>query len=104
MADEYEVDYIVEGPNEDGMFLIKWKGYDDSENTWEPREHLGKELVEEFLSEDEQDEGTGKRRRVGNDGRRARRKQKGVPGVSVAAAVNREENGGQEPKKVPKLF
>ena len=39
---EYEVEEIldrrVKGRQEE--YLIKWKGYDDSENTWEPRKHL----------------------------------------------------------------
>ncbi len=30
-------------------FFIKWEGYDDNSNTWEPEEHLKKELVEALL-------------------------------------------------------
>lgn len=31
------------------MYLVKWEGYDDSENTWEPVDHLNcNELLEEF--------------------------------------------------------
>lgn len=32
------------------MFLVKWKGYDHSENTWEPIENLEcPDLVKSFL-------------------------------------------------------
>lgn len=38
----YEVEAIVGSrQTEDGVeFLVQWKGYDSSQNTWEPREHL----------------------------------------------------------------
>jgi hypothetical protein len=34
-------------------YLVKWLGYDDSENTWEPPSHLknSRELVREFHNE-----------------------------------------------------
>ncbi|CDH55288.1 predicted protein [Lichtheimia corymbifera JMRC:FSU:9682] len=34
------------------LFLIKWKNYDDSENTWEPEENLNcPDLLEQFLAQ-----------------------------------------------------
>jgi hypothetical protein len=40
--EEYEVEKILahrgEGPQTE--YLVKWKGYDHDENTWEPIEHL----------------------------------------------------------------
>ena len=113
MAEEFDVDYIVEGPDPDGLFLIKWKGYDESENTWEPRENLPDDLVAEYFSEKEGENGSAdKRGRVQEQGskdvvstdRRIRKKQKGIPGVSVAAPVRRDEEGGVEPKTIPKFF
>jgi len=37
-------------PFEEQRYFVKWKGCSESENTWEPPEHLehAKELVEEF--------------------------------------------------------
>ncbi|XP_062397337.1 histone-lysine N-methyltransferase SUV39H1-A isoform X1 [Sardina pilchardus] len=40
--DEYEVEYIADYIKQNGKeyFFIKWKGYPESENTWEPRKNL----------------------------------------------------------------
>lgn len=35
---EFEVEKILD--QKDQKYLIKWKGYDDTENTWEPRQNL----------------------------------------------------------------
>lgn len=49
--DIFEVEKIVERRNP-GMFLVKWKGYPESENTWEPARNLVGcwKLVREFFS------------------------------------------------------
>ena len=49
--DVYEVEKILEhmtGP--DGMvsFLIKWQGYSQKYNTWEPEDNLNDELIQEY--------------------------------------------------------
>ncbi len=36
---EYQVEKIL-GKNSEGKYLIKWKGYENSENTWEPSTNL----------------------------------------------------------------
>ena len=49
--EEYEVEKILDETIKDGckLYLIKWKDYSDSYNTWEPIENLDcKELMEEF--------------------------------------------------------
>jgi hypothetical protein len=40
--EEYEVEEILDAKTVNGeiRFLTKWKGYDDNENSWEPRENL----------------------------------------------------------------
>ena len=46
---EYEVETIVD-KNHQGRYLVKWRGYPDSENTWEPLSNLQncQQKVEEF--------------------------------------------------------
>ena len=53
---EFEVEKILamRGSGRGTDFLVKWKGYPDSENTWEPRAHLGncQERISEFYAND----------------------------------------------------
>lgn len=50
--DEYEVERIVQRRTEGGkvLYQVKWKGYKEEENTWEPRDHLTgcQELVDTY--------------------------------------------------------
>ena len=52
---EYEVEAIRKMVREDGVpkFLVKWKGYGDEDNTWEPLANLTgcEDLLDEFLDE-----------------------------------------------------
>ena len=51
MAPTFQYDKIVEGPREsDGKFLIKWTGYPESDNTWEPRSNIDEADVALYLS------------------------------------------------------
>jgi hypothetical protein len=43
---QYEVDKILGRRGQ--MYLVKWKGYEDSENTWEPRSNISKHLVQQY--------------------------------------------------------
>jgi len=53
----YTVEKILEMKKKKGvrMFLVKWKGYGHSQNTWEPESNfLNKSVVNEFLSKKKQ--------------------------------------------------
>ncbi|OSG36237.1 hypothetical protein R555_24470, partial [Salmonella enterica subsp. enterica serovar Give] len=51
---EYEVESILDKKTLRGQdyFLVKWKGYPTSDNTWEPKRNLknASKLILEFLS------------------------------------------------------
>jgi hypothetical protein len=53
---EYEVERIIKRRKTEkgNEYLVKWKGYDDNQNTWEPEENLThcQEKVDEFLKND----------------------------------------------------
>ena len=38
-SEEYVVEKIIDYNKEENKYLIKWHGYADSENTWEPVEN-----------------------------------------------------------------
>uniref|UniRef100_A0A2A4J9C1 protein-synthesizing GTPase n=1 Tax=Heliothis virescens TaxID=7102 RepID=A0A2A4J9C1_HELVI len=56
-SEEYIIEKILDFKFEHGKeyFFIKWKGWPDSENTWEPIEHLENcpGILKQFLSEEE---------------------------------------------------
>lgn len=55
--EEYEVEKILDVKKLRGKthYLVKWKGFHDHDNTWEPKENLGhaKALVSQFLKSSE---------------------------------------------------
>ena len=91
----YEVEKIVEGPNAKGECFIKWEGYPDDQNTWEPVEHLPEDMVEEYLNPMEE------LRVKTREDRRPKSKRKRKPGVDIAAVVDESICTGKEPSKTP---
>merc|ERR1719422_2802539 len=82
---EYEVETVVsKRDTEEGKveYLVKWKGYDASDNTWEPVENLesSQELIDEF-------EGRTENAAVEEDGKDSTEKMEKVD-------VKEQENGG----------
>ena len=41
----YDVDGIIDYNLKNKKYLVKWLGYDESENTWEPRDNLPRHLI-----------------------------------------------------------
>ena len=59
VEEDYTVEKIVDERTRDGRheYFLKWKGYSDLENTWEPAENLDcHELLEEFTNSKKQTE------------------------------------------------
>jgi len=52
-GDEYEIEKIVEertvGKNKE--YLVKWKGWKDEDNTWEPKENLTAAIIKKYEAE-----------------------------------------------------
>jgi hypothetical protein len=47
--ESFSVEHIVDGPRVgDGRYLLKWTGYPDADNTWEPKSHLSAKLLKDF--------------------------------------------------------
>ena len=50
-GEEYIVEKILDKRIEERKtvyYLIKWKGYGDEDNTWEPKLNLGSEMIKEY--------------------------------------------------------
>lgn len=52
LSGEFEVEKILDKRiiNRKTQYLVKWKGFDEAENTWEPKSNLSKcqQLIKEF--------------------------------------------------------
>lgn len=48
--EEYVVEKIVDKRTTQGKveYMLKWKGWEDADNTWEPVEHIGKDIVAKY--------------------------------------------------------
>ena len=58
MNNEFQVEKIIAYRSRDKKYLIKWQGFPDSENTWEPEENLEncKSLLKKFKDKQQKDE------------------------------------------------
>ena len=107
MADVlFEVEKIVDGPNDRQEFFIKWDGYPDSQNTWEPLENLPEDMVDEYLNEierEEEAEAAANEANAAKAAQKGRKKRQRIPGVEIAQVVNPNLVQLKEPLKLPKI-
>ena len=66
-AEEYEVEEIldsgVDAKTKQALFLVKWKGYSEEDNTWEPKTNLAhaKDILQEYEAAEKKEKKTVKK-------------------------------------------
>lgn len=48
---ECQMDCMLDGPNDEGKFLIRWEGWGEDGDTWEPPRHLPPGVVDAYLKD-----------------------------------------------------
>ena len=111
---EYDVDELVEHKREDGedWYLVKWRGYSDTQSSWEPSTNVTRDLILEFNSRQTHPEvktssSTGQRRRaakqaVGSSSPKpSRRITRSISKASSHSAVKKSSSSSLKSRVVP---
>ena len=106
-AAEYQVESVVKQRTKGGVkeYYVKWVGYSDAENTWEPVENLGNstELIEEFEAKQKAQATEKKRKRPDKKGA-AEQKQEEAPAMQsmrLAYATEGDDASGWDLREEP---
>jgi hypothetical protein len=106
---KYQIEAILDGPDDQDRFLIKWEGYSDDQNTWESRANLPDGMLDEYLGvveetkEEESDASSSSTVQNLSRRRRAGKRVRREPGVNVAKVVDPSSAQGREPANPPRL-
>ncbi|XP_064595163.1 chromobox protein homolog 1-like isoform X2 [Liolophura sinensis] len=93
--EEYTVERVVDSRIKNGKkeYLLKWKGYPDSDNTWEPSGHLDcPDLIAEFEDKKKKRDLERKRKQNGEDDGASKKKKKLADVKSSASSKKEDDN------------
>ena len=106
-AAEYQVERVAKQRTKGGVkeYYVKWVGYSDAENTWEPVENLGNstDLIEEFEAKQKAQATEKKRKRPDKKGA-AEQKQEEAPAMQSmrqAYATEGDDASGWDLREEP---